>query len=266
MADSDRNSGRELVGLIIVLIGFGLLINTLNIFPAFPMFTFFSRFWLPTMFIGIGALILSRRGPNDGLFPGMFFVLFGFLFFLNKMDWGFNFSRLIGPAILIWIGLMFLTRNQRHPSTWRYRREQREQRREEQRAHWEDKRAQWENRFDGMATQSTDTSDYIHATAILSGFNRKCPSQQFRGGDVTAIMGGGKIDLREAQIQDSEAVIDIFALMGGIDIQVPKDWIVEARFTPVMGGFADRRTPDKLGTQRLVIHGTAIMGSVTVSN
>jgi predicted membrane protein len=262
-ADYDRNSGRELVGLIIVLIGFGLLINTLNIFPAFPFFTFFSRFWLPAMFIGIGALILSRRGPNDGLFPGMLFVGLGFLFLLNKMNLGFNVSRLIGPAILIWIGLMFLTRNARNPGAWR---EQREQRREARRA----EREKWENfgnRFD-FAPQSMDSSDYLHATAILGGFNRKCPSQQFRGGNITAIMGGGKVDLRDARIENNEAVLEVFALMGGIDIQVPVEWSVEPRFTPILGGCVDRRTPspDRQGTQRLVIHGTAIMGSITVSN
>ena len=54
----------------------------------------------------------------------------------------------------------------------------------------------------------------------------------------------------------------------GIDIQVPTEWSVEPRFTPILGGCVDRRTPspDRTGTQRLVIHGTAIMGSITVSN
>jgi predicted membrane protein len=274
MADYERNSGREIVGLIIILIGFGLLINTLNIFPMFPLFSIFHRFWLPAMFIGIGALILARRGPQDGLFPGMFFVMLGFLFLLSRMDLGFSFGRLIGPAILIWIGVAFLTRGGRPPSSaWRYRREEWKERHEDWKKwgeDWKERQKQWReegyNRPFSSMEQFTDSSDFIHATAILGGFNRKCSSQQFRGGDLTAIMGGGKIDLREAKIQANEAVLDVFSLMGGIDIQLPPDWTVEPRFTPILGGFADRRTLDKRGTQKLVIHGTAIMGGITVSN
>jgi len=261
MADYERNTGREFVGLIIILIGFGLLLSTLDIL-TFPFFPLFTRYWLPAMFIGIGLLILSRRGPHDGLAPGMFFILFGSIFLLNRMNWGFNFGRLIVPAVLIWIGLAFLTRSSRNPGAWKYRMEERQQRRENHSQRMHDFRPPPAY----GPQQHTDSSDFINATAILGGFNRKCPSQQFRGGDLTAIMGGGKIDLREARIQADQAVLDVFTLMGGIDIQVPPDWIVEPRLTPILGGFSDRRTPDKTGTQRLVIHGTSIMGGVTVTN
>jgi len=149
---------------------------------------------------------------------------------------------LIGPAILIWIGLTFLTRSSR-PRHVRFRQP----------------RAFGPEPF-------TDSSNFVHATVILGGFNRKCPSQQFRGGDLTAIMGGGKLDLRDAHIEENEAVLDIFTLMGGIEIQVPRDWIVEQRFTPILGGFEDRTRPEKQSTQRLAIHGTAVMGGVVVSN
>jgi hypothetical protein len=114
--------------------------------------------------------------------------------------------------------------------------------------------------------QYTDSSDFIHATVILGAFNRKCPSKQFRGGDLTAIMGGGKIDLRDAQIQEKEAVLDVFTLMGGLEIQVPDTWVVEPRFTPILGGYQDRTNRTTQGTQRLVINGTAIMGGITVFN
>ena len=235
------NSGRELTGIIIIVIGFGLLMNTMGILPGIPFWPIIQRFWLPALFIGIGVLLLSRRGPHDSYTGGLFFILFGVLFLMGGLNvWDGRYRFFIGPAILIWIGLTFLTRSSRP-------------------------------RRDPPLNASrpepfTDSSNFVHATVILGGVNRKCPSQQFRGGDITAIMGGGKLDLRDAHIEESEAVLDIFVLMGGLEIQVPRDWIVEQRFTPILGGFEDRTHPEKQGTQRLAIHGTAIMGGVIVSN
>jgi len=245
----ERNGGREIAGAIIILIGFALLMNTMGIFPSFPFVSLIQRFWLPALFIGIGALLLSRRGGQEGVFGGAFFILFGVLFLLGSMNfWSFGFRKWIGPAILIWLGVAFLMRNPR------YRSERRE---------WRDR--QYRPQPLGME-QQTDSSDFIHATVILGGLNRKCPSQQFRGGDLTAIMGGGKIDLREAQIQGGEAVLDIFTLMGGLEILVPPSWIIEPRFTPILGGFADRTNHQTQGTQKLAIHGTTVMGGITISN
>ena len=47
-------------------------------------------------------------------------------------------------------------------------------------------------------------------------------------------MGGCEIDLRQAAI-DGEAVIDVFAIWGGIEIRVPEDWTVVGRVTPAHG-------------------------------
>lgn len=240
-AQYERGSGRELAGLIIILIGFGLLINTMGIFPMIPFWPIIHRFWLPTLFIGIGLLLFTRRNGNTA---GLFFILFGLLFLMGGLNlWPYNYRRWIGPGILIWIGMVFLMKN---PNRTRRIRQ-----------------------HNVTSEETTDSSDFVHGSVFLGGINRKCVSQQFRGGDITAVMGGGKIDLREARIQGNEAVLDIFTLIGGIELLVPRDWVVEPRFTPVLGGFEDRTTPEKKesGTlQRLAIQGTTILGGITVSN
>ena len=40
-----ENSGREVAGLIIILIGFALLMNTMHIFPTFPFLGLLHRFF-----------------------------------------------------------------------------------------------------------------------------------------------------------------------------------------------------------------------------
>jgi len=235
----DLGGGRELTGLIIILIGFGLLLNSMGILPFGPIV---ARFWLPAVIVGIGLFQISRARSNEGRLGGAFFVLLGSLFMISRLNyWDISFGKMIWPAILMWIGVSMLVKRSR-PQSFRPRRE----------------------KF-GM-DETTDSSDYIQATAILGGFNRKCSSQQFRGGDFTAIMGGGKIDLREAKMEADEAVIDVFTVMGGMEVQVPMDWSVEQGFVPILGGYDDktRQTPGK--TKRLLLHGTTIMGGISVTN
>ena len=262
MPDYDRGSNRELIGLLIILLGFGLLMNTMGILPMIPYFRVVQRFWLPAVFIGIGALLLSRRESHDRFGPGLFFVILGAIIFLGNLGTLTpGIGRWIFPALLIWIGVVFATRNSRART---YNREHRGPRPFGSGGSGNPGETGSDNPREPR--QSTDSSDFIVASAFLGGFNRKCGSQQFRGGDITAFMGGGKLDLRDARIQGTEAVLDIFAMMGGVEIEIPRDWVVEPRFTPILGGYEDKTNPKDQGSQRLVIQGTAIMGGITVKS
>ncbi len=107
----------------------------------------------------------------------------------------------------------------------------------------------------------------VSALAFLSGVERASASADFRGGDLVAIMGGCELDLRKAAIARSEAVIDVTAIMGGIDILIPETWTVEAKVMPLMGGVGDEtRHNASAPTGRLVIRGVALMGAVQVKN
>ena len=83
---------------------------------------------------------------------------------------------------------------------------------------------------------------------------------------MTTIMGGGRVDLREAQIGENDARVDVFTLMGAFEIQVPPGWTVEPRLTPILGGFEDKTNREQQGTKRLIIDGTAVMGTVIIRN
>ena len=97
---------------------------------------------------------------------------------------------------------------------------------------------------------------------------RRRPRQQLArrsdGGDLTAMMGGCEIDLRQASIDRDEAVIDVFAFWGGIEIKVPEDWTVISARDAADGRHrgqdapAAATRPDK----RLVIRGIAMMGGI----
>ena len=117
------------------------------------------------------------------------------------------------------------------------------------------------------APGANDPGAFISAFAFLAGIVRRSTSSDFRGGDLTAVMGGVELDLRQASISSGEAVIDTFAWWGGVEIRVPETWQVVSKGLPLMGGFEDKtRSAGPGSKQVLVIRGLAIMGGVEVTN
>lgn len=110
----------------------------------------------------------------------------------------------------------------------------------------------------------------VNAMAVLGGGARTNTSADFRGGDLMVFMGGYEIDLRQARIQNSPAVIDAFAFWGGLDIRVPDDWTVTVRGIPLLGAFEDNTSVRDEAIpgpeQELVVKGFAIMGGVEIKN
>ncbi len=107
----------------------------------------------------------------------------------------------------------------------------------------------------------------LNAVAVLGGVERKSVARDFRGGSMTAIMGGCVIDLRQASIAGGEAVIDAFSLWGGVEVRVPRDWLVVSKGMPLLGAFVDSTTPPPAPTGKvLVVRGVAIMGGVETKN
>ncbi|WP_411573914.1 DUF1707 domain-containing protein [Streptomyces fradiae] len=116
----------------------------------------------------------------------------------------------------------------------------------------------WAARIGRPATSRT-------GVAVFGGFGRGGRWSVGRAFTAVAVMGGGDIDLRDADFEDREIVIRCFALMGGVSVVVPPDLDVEVSGFGLMGGFDDRATgPGTPGSPRVRITGLALMGGVEV--
>lgn len=104
----------------------------------------------------------------------------------------------------------------------------------------------------------------FRAAAVMAGNVRAIRTPAFLGGDAIAVMGGCDLDLRDSRIQGDEAVIDVLAFWGGIDIKVPADWTVENRVTPFLGDVSVLTGHGGEGAPRLVLRGAVIMAGVEV--
>jgi predicted membrane protein len=229
VSSRSRSIAPQLVmGLLIIVIGVLFTLDNLGLIEAEA----YLRFW-PAGLIAIGLMKLWSGGRGAS-FPGLLFFFAGVWLLLQAMEivtvslWN------LWPVLLIVAGASMVWRGINGPA--------------------------WER---GAATDSHST---VSAVAVLGGVNRGSNSKTFRGGDLTAVMGGCQIDLRNAAI-DGEAVIDVFAMWGGIEIKVPENWSVSGRVTPILGGYEDKsRPPRDATTQRLVIRGMVIMGGIEVKN
>jgi hypothetical protein len=114
--------------------------------------------------------------------------------------------------------------------------------------------------------QLKNGSDTFSDLAIMGGVKRTNLSRDFRGGEATAVMGGIEIDLRDAVMDRSEAVLDVSSVMGGVKIRVPEDWTVVSRVSSIMGGFDDNTRHPAESEHRLILKGTVLMGGLKVTN
>lgn len=122
--------------------------------------------------------------------------------------------------------------------------------------------------FGHLCDESTD-ADVVRSTAIMGGTEIHCTSQSFKGGELTCILGALEVDLRNAEIDGSQASITITCVMGGVEMRVPPHWKIVIQGTPILGGIEDKtlgnRNPNANGPSLIVI-ATTIMAGIEVKS
>jgi len=109
------------------------------------------------------------------------------------------------------------------------------------------------------------------SVAVMSGVERKGPWTVPPQHTSFAFWGGVDIDLRNARFAERQTTITAVAIMGGIDIVVPDDIIVEVTGSGLMGAFEtqERRgvsqQPPPPGAPVVKVNGFAFWGGVTVT-
>lgn len=223
-----RSGGQALAGLVLLLLGAALFAQNLDLLNLRQ----YARYWsvLP---LGLGLIKLVAGGSRGDKVFGVILTLFGGSQLATTLGYWSPSPPDVVAFVLIGVGGYFI--------------------------------------FRGLfgrpeAEVAPDSNEWISAVAIMAGFERTNNCQNFRGGDLTAIMGGCEIDLRQASLR-KPASIDLFVMWGGIEVRVPEDWSIELRGTPLMAGFVDKTRPPALPSEkRLVIRGVALMGGVEIKN
>lgn len=107
-------------------------------------------------------------------------------------------------------------------------------------------------------------TDKLNDLTILWGTQKKITSDNFKGGNLTSILGYSEIDLTDSKLDNKSVVIDVLGIFGGSTLIVPKDWNVVVDVFSLFGGFSTkiRRTPEtKIDMEKtLTIKGLVLFG------
>ncbi len=234
--------GRYLLGILLIVVGAGFLMD------QFGMLSFgelVSTYW-PSILILAGLLGLLDRSSSS--FGNIIVIAIGVIFQLNRLDMlDGDVFRYIFPVILIFVGLNLLITKGR--------------KREYNEYHSDSESSDDKNKTNWTVT----SEDFMDRTVLMSGVDTINSSPNFKGGRLTAIMGGIEIDLSGAKMAGDHCEIEATAIAGGIDITVPRTWKVEMRGTPILGGYSNRTgiVEDPLAPV-LIVKGAAIMGGVEI--
>jgi predicted membrane protein len=199
------------------------------------------------MLILVGAIILGER---IGIIPWWIYnvliswqmlIIVGGVFIAPEIfDIAFEIRNLWLPAVLITIGLISIFHSRR-------------------KAHHH---KEWEKRFKNSVTFS---NEYVNESYIFGGGNIIVNSDNFKGGKISAIFGGGKLDLSNATLStEGINILEVEFIFGGMEIIIPHDWNIIIETNTVFGGFSNKKngiTHSNIDlTKELRIKGTAIFG------
>ena len=218
-----------ILGALIATFGLTLLANNLGWADTRSVMRQFWPFAL--VIFGVANLFNDRSGAH---FWGLVMIVAGIWIYAAQRGWiHVPFWAVFGPTVLVLLGAMVVWRAVSIPS----------------------------------ARADSDESDaYINSSAIMSGTEHR-PLTPFEGATLNSIMGGVKLNLTAAEMKGDTATIDVFVVMGGIEIYAPREWEVTSKVVSFMGATVDERRPGQAtGQKTLVIRGFVLMGGVEIKD
>ncbi len=226
-----RMSGHFVIGLVVIGVGVLLLLGSTGVLDIGDVFL-----WIPSLFIllGVWLMIKSRFRRIGG--PILMILIAGII---QLMILGLDVGR-FWPVILIIIGTVVLVNNFR---------------------------SRGRSSEDG-AIRNTDDG-WIESVSVFGSTRESVVSSEFKGGQVTTVMGEARLDLRETSVMEKPAALEITVVMGEMKLRVPREWNVRLDNVTIMGETKDERLVSEAGGEAqtdLVINGAVVMGSLKIED
>lgn len=205
------SSGRLWTGVILIALGVLFLLDKMG----YIRFGDFFSVWWPSLIILLALISLVNSGGTRWR-SAMFWIVIGLVLQVGQLGlypwWT---ADLFWPLVLIFGGVWLLITRLRSGG--------------------------YARGSQGVSGAPGSSEETVDAFAFWAGLERTSTSKSFRGGQATAIMGGIKLDLSNAELAPGEQRLQLEAIMGGIELRVPQHWHIQLEGTPIMGAVVDRR-------------------------
>jgi len=229
-ANKNAFDKRVMLGGVLIILGGIFLLNTMDILHFRFAHVVFS--WpFAMLVIGLFVLINTEKKFLGGVLTGI-----GGLFLIERIFPEVDYDGgIVIPLFLIILGAYIIFKKRRVDT---------------------DTGQQFE--------ASNINKDKIDDVSIFGGGNKLISSNNFQGGNITAIFGGSEINLMNCHLAEGDNVLDVLCVFGGTTIIVPKEWNVVLNVTSILGGFSNKaiRNPSVVLDQSRTLHvkGLAMFG------
>ncbi|SMD32607.1 Predicted membrane protein [Reichenbachiella faecimaris] len=225
----------NLIGLALVIIGGIFLLVNFDILPVVVENLAFN--WKGIVLV-VGIVLYATKSNK---LPGLFMIIGAMYFIIATYVWqeyhiNIGLSRIFWPGLMIAAGILLLNK----------------------------RKIEFKRKVSGQSF------DYLNDSNIMGGGEVKVRSEQFKGGQTSAVFGGASYDMTGSKLAEGNHTLEVLAVFGGFTFIVPSDWEIQLDVTAIFGALADKRKfvkPPESGTnKRLRIKGFVLFGGGEIKN
>lgn len=236
--ENKKTDRKLIVAILLIAAGALLMLDTFDI-SSIPL-RYYILSW-KSIIIAIGVIIIATR---DKAISGYILIGLGVIAWLPSfVNYNISLGQIFWPALLIGVGILIISRRGRHGN---------------------------HRRVTAKGSQA-NIDGYIDDVSIFGGGTKIIQSQDFKGGDITAIFGGSEISFKKAIISEEGCTIDAFVMFGGTKLIVPDNWVIKSDIVSIFGGLNDKRAihPDENHTEPtavLYLKGSVLFGGIEIKS
>lgn len=229
--------GRIFSGAFVVVIGIILLMKQLGVdFPGW-LFTWESLLIVIGLYIGI-----KHNFKHAGW---LILIMIGGVLLIDDIYPETQLENYLWPAVVIFIGMIMITTAGKRKERWK----------------------EWRERCKRVGVEES-TENMLDAVSIMGGVKKNVITKDFKGGEVTCILGGAEINLSQADF-NGKVILEVTQIFGGTLLIVPANWEIQSENIAILGGIEDKRSvTDRVESDGkiLVLKGVTIFGGIDIKS
>jgi hypothetical protein len=254
--EAEHKRGKRIGGIFVVIAGSLFLAKELG--AEIPYWVFSWKMLLIVIGLFVGLKHRFRRW--GWIIP----VVIGGAFLTVDLYPALYIKPLLWPSLIILIGLIMIFKPRRR---WGHHRHWRKWQRRHHHGYYKDYGDYYKDCDGKSYNEQTSDSDRLDFSVVFGNIKRNVISKDFKGGEMNIVMGGGELNLCQADINGTVS-IEVNAVLGGARLVVPAHWTIKSELSSVMGSVDDKRAMNTGtvvdGNKVLRLEGNVCMGGIEI--